>query len=1330
MMDNMEYFDLADEDNSINTASFRNSDTSENQHYGMSDLLNNLSRDLHLINNSVNADKEANYLFPNLPPKTASHPFKTLVSEDDINICEKNANVNGNIVNNVNSNKSDFYHFSKNSKSLADLHSQSIPHQLTTFQSRPKLSLELGEIGHTTVQTNQSCNSKYSEVLDRVNKFEKMAATATAIQESKPLWAYKDGVRTPSTAPPTTTKLVPNLLRNDINDSTLSNTTYEFTLPVEGDEQARSEQSREMNNKYRASITISPKLNRREVSLNGLMTQSLIDLKQSNTNISQISDHILLSNNKVAQDKEKQSSLSSSFHGLVENWPRKHSNPHCDDNVNCGVNGGEGASLHHVTSALNAKTTPTVRKPKPPPPPIRTTPLTAHPPPLPPKGTGEGIQPPPRPRSKELKLDDVLQLCEEYEKQIEQEQIMAKSLSFTSTPVTMKTMERSLLCSDSISPLSLAPILLSPTGEAFDLSPVKLEHSSSMTGNTIIPSLKMTDCSAQSLQSVDCGPPPLSPSSSLTQSRIKTNGSLPREAKRGPSPSRTSLTPTSPKHMKGGEVFNWSREGITSEGGGCSTSDNLSAPSASPRTRIKTTVGKSLASGIKEGCGDTSNCNALNSSHANYTQHQNSSNTTDDNNESSCDYQGGKEELFDTEGKTQEELYTEAKELLEMMTQSSQTRLSEKAPRDKDGKTNLDESTTSTYSRIIIGTGLLGGYARNSEMCALLQQLRIERDETMLEVSRTAKQLKDIEQQMEEANRSLDMETSLLEAERTSNISKLASLKNDSVNLRRQEAEIEQKLKIRKSEASVETVVVREKLASLEKELEALETEQKNGGASMDTDKELELLEKIKNSHEKLEAERRLFEDLEFRQMETEAGIEHDREEILQALELTETSIREAEQEVGDVEEQQQKICYSQETTAIQDEYSAVQYQLNKQQTKLGLLEAKMTEMLAANKRSEPVVRRRSDNATDDAIKRINDQLISIRRLSDKLKNVNRLSDQLSIVNNDNLSQVYRLSDQLLEEQRLVNRLSGSQLVRGDRKSADSGTITWTENTDTIKTNKTEYNSVKVNGVGKWSNGGVTNLNSAGSIADESTDSTSDLPQDSSSPSPSPNQRRYRRKSPSPGPNKRLTKRSSMQRASERRLDKLDGLTSADESYRPCSTDLDIGGITDASSWVGGDCITLRRGGSSRASRPLTRYLPVMSQENFDLRGHIESAGHQIELCSHIVLNSCSCRGYLSKLGARLKVWTKRWFVFDRNKRTLVYYNDKSETRGKGGIYFHSISEVYVDHQTSRTANQRVTFVMKTQDRSYLLQAPSPEAMRIWVDVIFTGAEGYREYQD
>jgi hypothetical protein len=59
------------------------------------------------------------------------------------------------------------------------------------------------------------------------------------------------------------------------------------------------------------------------------------------------------------------------------------------------------------------------------------------------------------------------------------------------------------------------------------------------------------------------------------------------------------------------------------------------------------------------------------------------------------------------------------------------------------------------------------------------------------------------------------------------------------------------------------------------------------------------------------------------------------------------------------------------------------------------------------------------------------------------------------------------------------------------------------------------------------------------------------------------------------------------------------------------------GGLTDASSWViaAGSSVTLRRNAAaSRSARPLTRYLPVTGQENFDLRAHIESAGHQVGL--------------------------------------------------------------------------------------------------------------------
>lgn len=85
--------------------------------------------------------------------------------------------------------------------------------------------------------------------------------------------------------------------------------------------------------------------------------------------------------------------------------------------------------------------------------------------------------------------------------------------------------------------------------------------------------------------------------------------------------------------------------------------------------------------------------------------------------------------------------------------------------------------------------------------------------------------------------------------------------------------------------------------------------------------------------------------------------------------------------------------------------------------------------------------------------------------------------------------------------------------------------------------------------------------------------------------------------------------------------------------------------------------------------RPLTRYLPVRG-DGFDLRQHVETAGHQVELCPHVTLTSTSARGYLHKMGSRFKTWNKRWFVFDRTQRTFLYFTDKSETRKRSGAYF------------------------------------------------------------
>ncbi|XP_076725195.2 pleckstrin homology-like domain family B member 2 isoform X10 [Callospermophilus lateralis] len=146
-------------------------------------------------------------------------------------------------------------------------------------------------------------------------------------------------------------------------------------------------------------------------------------------------------------------------------------------------------------------------------------------------------------------------------------------------------------------------------------------------------------------------------------------------------------------------------------------------------------------------------------------------------------------------------------------------------------------------------------------------------------------------------------------------------------------------------------------------------------------------------------------------------------------------------------------------------------------------------------------------------------------------------------------------------------------------------------------------------------------------------------------------------------------------------------------------------------------------------ARPLTRYLPVR-KEDFDLRSHVETAGHNIDTCYHVSITEKTCRGFLIKMGGKIKTWKKRWFVFDRNKRTFSYYADKHEAKLKGVIYFQAIEEVYYDHlkNANKSPNPLLTFSVKTHDRIYYMVAPSPEAMRIWMDVIVTGAEGYTHF--
>ncbi|XP_029097434.1 pleckstrin homology-like domain family B member 3 isoform X1 [Monodon monoceros] len=126
-----------------------------------------------------------------------------------------------------------------------------------------------------------------------------------------------------------------------------------------------------------------------------------------------------------------------------------------------------------------------------------------------------------------------------------------------------------------------------------------------------------------------------------------------------------------------------------------------------------------------------------------------------------------------------------------------------------------------------------------------------------------------------------------------------------------------------------------------------------------------------------------------------------------------------------------------------------------------------------------------------------------------------------------------------------------------------------------------------------------------------------------------------------------------------------------------------------------------------------------------DLRQHLERWGHNPESCPHIWVSGGYCRGPLVKMGGRIKTWRKRWFCFDRQARRLAYYTDKEQTKLKGVIYFQAIEEVYYDHLRCafKSPNPRLTFCVKTYERLFYMAAPSPEAMRIWMDVIVTAAD-------
>ena len=90
------------------------------------------------------------------------------------------------------------------------------------------------------------------------------------------------------------------------------------------------------------------------------------------------------------------------------------------------------------------------------------------------------------------------------------------------------------------------------------------------------------------------------------------------------------------------------------------------------------------------------------------------------------------------------------------------------------------------------------------------------------------------------------------------------------------------------------------------------------GKHELDTDAEMDLLEKIKLKHEQLEAERKVFEDLEFRTMEEEAQMEAEIEEVSMVMNNTQKELNTAETVVSEMELQKAEITINQDVSILQ----------------------------------------------------------------------------------------------------------------------------------------------------------------------------------------------------------------------------------------------------------------------------------------------------------------------------------------------------------------------------------------------------------------------------
>ncbi|XP_048071166.1 pleckstrin homology-like domain family B member 2 isoform X20 [Ursus arctos] len=550
--------------------------------------------------------------------------------------------------------------------------------------------------------------------------------------------------------------------------------------------------------------------------------------------------------------------------------------------------------------------------------------------------------------------------------------------------------------------------------------------------------------------------------------------------------------------------------------------------------------------------------------------------------------------------------------------------------------------------------------------------------------------IKDINDQMDESSRELDMECALLDGEQKSETTELMKEKEILDHLNRKIAELEKNIVGEKTKEKVKLDAEREKLERLQEIYSEQKTQLDNCPESMRE----QLQQQLKRDADLLDVESKHFEDLEFQQLERESRLDEEKENLTQQL------LREVAEYQRNIVTRKEKI------SALKKQANHIVQQAQREQDHFVKEKNNLIMMLQREKENLCNLEKKYSSLSGGKGFPVNPSTLKEAHLplgqSNSCGSV--LPHSLATMTKDS------------ESRRMLRGYNHQQMSEGQRqKSSEFYNRTASESNVYLNSFHYPDHSYKDQAFDTLS------LDSSDSME---TSISACSPDNISSASTS-NIARIEEM-------ERLLKQAHAEktRLLESREREMEAKKRAleEEKRRRELLEKRLQEETSQRQKLIEKEVKIREKQRAQA-RPLTRYLPVR-KEDFDLRSHVETAGHNIDTCYHVSITEKTCRGFLIKMGGKIKTWKKRWFVFDRNKRTFSYYADKHEAKLKGVIYFQAIEEVYYDHlkNANKSPNPLLTFSVKTHDRIYYMVAPSPEAMRIWMDVIVTGAEGYTHF--